>query len=503
MPLLHSSVFSARASELIGEHKVPGLALALVHHGYISSTALGQACLEPPRPCRTDTLFDIASASKSLTAASVALLVADNENHPDVQWHAKMSHLLPDDFVMQEQSYTNDVTVEDILSHRTGLPSHDNSYLGVRAEFPDDARSITRNLRNLPLAAPIRTKYTYCNMMFTVATRLIEVGSGLQFPDYLEEQFFSKLGMASTNLQPSRARSKGFGERIATGYAWNDEDGAYQVVDVLDSPEDQGAGSIITSVDDYILYVKAILQRTHPFTESVYDGLTQSRTLVDPSHRHPKPFTSPLIYAAGWETYYYRGHQVVRHDGLIDGYGSTHFFLPAHDFGGVIFGNSEGIETVAEVLTNTIIDELLDVPQHERTDWNELSKQQDAADDDNADEQPEKVRQALCPGIAEVRPQTLPLDFYTGTYNNAGYHDLTVEVRDDRLFIDATDRSMGFILTFDHVCDNSKYVVHLSDFQTGGDDPLAAEFKFENDRAVSMGLHLEPDLKQYIWFDRK
>ncbi|RMY78712.1 hypothetical protein D0863_00515 [Hortaea werneckii] len=503
MPLLHPSVFSARASELINEHKVPGLALALVHHGHISSTALGQACLDPPKPCRTDTLFDIASASKSLTAASVALLVADNENHPDVQWHAKMSHLLPDDFVMQEQSYTNDITVEDILSHRTGLPSHDNSYLGVRAAFPDDARSVTRNLRNLPLGAPIRTKYMYCNMMFTVATRLIEAVSGLSFPDYLQEHFFSKLGMASTNLQPSRARLKGFGERIATGYAWNDEDGAYQVVSVLDSPEDQGAGSIITSVDDYILYIRAILQRTHPFTESVYDGLTRSRTLVDPSHTHPKPFTSPLIYAAGWETCYYRGHQVVRHDGLIDGYGSTHFFLPAHDLGGVIFGNSEGMETVAEVFSNIIIDELLDVPHHERPDWNELSRQQDAADDDAADKELEKVRQALCPGLVDVQPQTLPLDSYTGTYNNAGYHGLIVEVRDEKLFIDATDRSMGFTLTFDHVCDNSKYVAHLSDFQTGGDDPLAAEFKFESDRAVSMGLHLEPDLNQYIWFDRK
>lgn len=123
MPPLHSSVFSARASELISEHKVPGLALALVHHGHVSSTAMGQACLDPPRACRTDSLFDIASASKSLTAASVALLVADNEKHPDVQWHAKMAHLLPGDFVMQEQSYTNDITVEDILSHRTGLPS--------------------------------------------------------------------------------------------------------------------------------------------------------------------------------------------------------------------------------------------------------------------------------------------------------------------------------------------------------------------------------------------
>ncbi|RMZ16996.1 hypothetical protein D0862_00976 [Hortaea werneckii] len=503
MPPLHSSVFSARASELISEHKVPGLALALVHHGHVSSTAMGQACLDPPRACRTDSLFDIASASKSLTAASVALLVADNEKHPDVQWHAKMAHLLPGDFVMQEQSYTNDITVEDILSHRTGLPSHDNSYLGVRAACPDDARSITRNLRNLPLAAPIRTKYMYCNMMFTVATRLIEVSSGLQFQDYLEEHFFSKLNMTSTNLQPSRARSKGYGDRIATGYAWHDEDGTYQMVDILDSPEDQGAGSIITSVDDYILYIRAILQRTHPFTENVYDGLTRSRTLVDPSHNHPKPFTSPLIYAAGLETFYYRGHQVVRHDGLIDGYGSTHFFLPAHDFGGVIFGNSEGMETVAEVLSNTIIDELLDVPHNERPDWNELSKQEDAEDDNAANKQLENITQALCPGIVDAQPQTLPLDSYTGTYNNAGYHDLTVEIRDDGLFIDATDRSMGFTLTFDHVCENSKYVAHLSDFQTGGDDPFAAEFKLENGRAVSMGLHLESDLTQYIWFDRK
>ncbi|KAI7195425.1 beta-lactamase/transpeptidase-like protein [Hortaea werneckii] len=414
-----------------------------------------------------------------------------------------MSHLLPDDFVMQEQSYTNDITVEDILSHRTGLPSHDNSYLGVRAAYPDDARSITRNLRNLSLAVPIRTTFMYCNMMYTVATRLIEVKSGLQFPDYLEEHFFSKLNMSSTNLQPSRARSKGCGNRIATGYAWHDEDGAYQTVDILDSPEGQGAGSIVTSVDDYILYIKAILQRAHPFTESVYDGLTRSRTLVDPSHMHPKPFTSPLVCAAGWETFYYRRNQVVRYDGLIDGYGSTHFFLPAHDFGGVIFGNSEGMETVAEVLSNTIIDELLDVPHLERPDWNELSKQGDAAEDNAADEQLKTVRQALCPGIVVVQPQTLPLESYTGTYNNAGYHDLTVEIRDGRLFVDATDRSMGFTLTFDHVCDNAKYVAHLSDFQTGGDDPLAADFKLENARAVSLGLHLEPDLIQYIWFDRK
>jgi len=68
-----------------------------------------------------DTLFDIASASKSLTAASVALLIYDDVNYPDVKWESTISKLLPDDFVMPTDEYTKAVTIEDILSHRSGM----------------------------------------------------------------------------------------------------------------------------------------------------------------------------------------------------------------------------------------------------------------------------------------------------------------------------------------------------------------------------------------------
>jgi Beta-lactamase class C and other penicillin binding proteins len=81
--------------------------------------------------------------------------------------------------------------------------------MSVRAAKPDNARSITRNLRNLPVAAPIRSRYIYCNMMYTVATHLVEVKSGQDFGTFLEERFFKPLDMASTTLQPSSARSKG------------------------------------------------------------------------------------------------------------------------------------------------------------------------------------------------------------------------------------------------------------------------------------------------------
>lgn len=104
------------------EHHVPGLAIAVVQNETVASAGFGHASLTPPNPCTPDTLFDIASASKSLTAASVGLLVSDDQKYPDVKYDAMMSTLLPDDFVMSGEGYTEGVTVEDILSHRSGLP---------------------------------------------------------------------------------------------------------------------------------------------------------------------------------------------------------------------------------------------------------------------------------------------------------------------------------------------------------------------------------------------
>lgn len=118
----NTPAFTQRVESLLDEWHVPGLSIAITQGNEISSRGFGFATLDPKVACTADTIFDIASSSKSLTAASVGLLVQDDEKYSDIQWDAKMSDLLPEDFVMSEDSYTNDVTVEDILSHRTGLP---------------------------------------------------------------------------------------------------------------------------------------------------------------------------------------------------------------------------------------------------------------------------------------------------------------------------------------------------------------------------------------------
>ena len=123
MDFAESSYFSSLVEKLMKQHHVPGLSVAVVQDDNIFAAGYGKPSLESPDTCTEHTLFDIASSAKILTATAVGLLVEDNENHPDLQWSTTMSSLLPEDFVLSDDRYTSLVTVEDILSHRSGMPA--------------------------------------------------------------------------------------------------------------------------------------------------------------------------------------------------------------------------------------------------------------------------------------------------------------------------------------------------------------------------------------------
>ncbi|KAF4979799.1 hypothetical protein FZEAL_4059 [Fusarium zealandicum] len=100
------------------------------------------------------------------------------------------------------------------------------------------------------------------------------------------------------------------------------------------------------------------------------------------------------------------------------------------------------------------------------------------------------------------RDPEMPLNAYIGSYWNPGYHGMEVEIKNNSLFIDATDRSPRLTLTFERESDQTKYIAHLSDYWEGGDDSLAAEFVFRGDRVVKMGLDREPIIGGTIWFGK-
>lgn len=244
---------------------------------------------------------------------------------------------------------------------------HDDSYMGEHAMQPDNARSITRNLRNLAPAAPLRSRYLYCNMMYTVATHLVEAKTKKPFSEFLEEGFFQPLGMDSSSLEPGGAKAKGLGDRLAKGHIWDKTTSSFREIEARNCPEGQGAGSIISSANDMIKWIKAIVNQEGPINENVYQGLTKERSSREPKVGKPKPHTSATQYTAGMEVYWYRGHAVYGHNGVVSGFGSRFIFLPEFKFGAVALGNAEGTNSVAAQLFRDLIDEVVGVPQEART----------------------------------------------------------------------------------------------------------------------------------------
>ena len=120
---IHGEAFRSHALDLMNRHHCPGVAIAIVDDGVTGSTAFGLAAVDPAIPCTPATIFDIASSSKALTAASIALLVADS-NFADIQWDALMVDLLTDDFELSDSTRSRTLRLDDLVGHTTGVPRY-------------------------------------------------------------------------------------------------------------------------------------------------------------------------------------------------------------------------------------------------------------------------------------------------------------------------------------------------------------------------------------------
>ena len=206
----------------------------------------------------------------------------------------------------------------------------------------------------------------------------------------------------------------------------------------------------------------------------------------------------------------YGDYTMVLHDGVDDGFRSTHFFLPELKFGGVIFGNSDRASEVVRILRYKMADWA--VHAHQSKGLLDMMPDLESAlgwepedDDDESDSSIEfenELRRELCPAGKGPMPQIIPLSAYTGQYWNPGYRGIKVEDKNAALFVDATDRSMGFTLTFEHIYEQTKYIAYINAMPERARIPIKAEFRLIGEQAVELGLHLEETLEEYIWFKR-
>jgi CubicO group peptidase (beta-lactamase class C family) len=177
--------------ELMKRSGIPGIAVAVVHNGKtLYAKGFGVKDVRTRARVDPDTVFQLASLSKSVGATVVAHQVTDNV----VQWDTPVTTKLPW-FTLADPYVMRTVTIADLYSHRSGLPDH----AGDRLEDLGYAqRQILERLRYLPLS-PFRITYQYTNFGVTAAAEAVAAAAGKPWDVLCDEVLYRPLGMASTS----------------------------------------------------------------------------------------------------------------------------------------------------------------------------------------------------------------------------------------------------------------------------------------------------------------
>ena len=316
----------------------------------------------PSSPVTPSTLFYTGSTTKAFTAAIMSFLVNDNEKYPTIQWDTPINQLIRHDFVLENDYATTHITIEDALSHRSGLPGHDRSYGGSNTTIKD----IVRSLRHLPLTTEPRTKYQYCNVMFMTASYVIETVTGRKLGDLMQEWIWEPLGMDATFFGLESAKHAKEGLAKGYRYRYDAENGGYEEVEWLHLEVASGAGAVISNVLDYAKWARSIINRDTPLSKAGFGALFTPRTLMPIE----EPYTGPRAYALGWRTGIYRGQRLFEHSGGLLGFGAELLIFPDIKFAVVALANTAGTANfVDQKLAYHLVDGKLDLPVKERFDW--------------------------------------------------------------------------------------------------------------------------------------
>src|SRR4029079_7809380 len=150
-------------------------------------------------PVDAKTLFGIASNTKLFTATALGLLVEEGK----IEWDAPVIRYLPG-FQMWDPYVTRELTIRDLLVHRSGLGLGAGDLLWWPASTYD-RKEIARRLRFIQPATSFRSAYAYDNVLYLVAGEVIEAISGQSWEDFVGSRILAKVGMSGSNLRHSAA----------------------------------------------------------------------------------------------------------------------------------------------------------------------------------------------------------------------------------------------------------------------------------------------------------
>jgi len=417
----------------------PAISIAVVQDGQPVLTR-GYGVREQGKRRRADehTLFAVASNTKAVTAAGLAILVDEGK----VKWDEPVKTYLPE-FTLSDPVIGARITVRDTLSHRAGFglgagdllfwPNSDRTRAEVMAAVPF-----------VPIEDGFRANYHYCNLMFVVAGEVLARVSGQPWETFIQTRILDRLGMTETvplARLADPAKSALPHGRVGPPLRYQ---GAMTVLDrsiaaVWNWDSAAAAGGVCTNAVDWAKWMTLRLNNgvlpdgTRLFSDAAAREMWKPNIIISSSAGPTSALPARAIastYAMGFQVADYRGERIVTHGGGAPGYLSNTSLVPGRNAGVSVFSNAE-----ESLLVRTLQRGILDILMG-KADFDWITDAVKTQQTNNA------RSVAAAAGIdakqkAGAAP-SLPLADYAGVWRDPWYGDILIR----------TTREGGLTLSF-------------------------------------------------------
>ncbi|MEE2849537.1 MAG: serine hydrolase [Pseudomonadota bacterium] len=426
----------------------PALGVAVVKDG-ATVLARGYGVKVQGKPVRADehTLFAIASNTKNVTAAALAILVDEGK----VKWDEPVRTYLPG-FTLSDPYIGEHITVRDTLSHRAGF----GLGAGDLLFWPNSDRTRAEVLAQaafVPIEDGFRARYHYCNLMFVVAGAVLEAVSGMSWEAFVQTRILNKVGMTETvPLARLADASKSALPHGRVGpplrYQGAMTPIAKSIVEVWNWDSAAAAGGICTTPTDWAKWIAVRLNDgklpdgTRLYSEDAAREMYRPNIIVGSSAGPTAELPNRSIastYAMGLQVQDYRGERIASHGGGSPGGISATVLIPGRKTGFSVFSNAEE-SFLLRALRSGITDICMGKVD---VDWIADSKTLEAEGNAKSIAAAAEIDAKQAAGA----PPSMPLDAYAGTWRDPWYGDIVIAPKTEGR---GRNRKSGLWLSFTH-----------------------------------------------------
>ena len=321
----------------------PGAAALVMKNGQVVlRKGYGMANLELGAPVSPNMVFEVGSVTKQFTAAAILML----QQQGKLRMEDEVTRYLPD-----YPTHGEKITIDHLLTHTSGIPSYTGMpewFSRLREDMKVD--DVIALFKDKPLEFKPGERWRYNNSAYILLGAVIEKASGKTYEQFVEEEIFQKLGMASSRY----GHHEEIIPRRATGYTRREN--GFRHANYVSMTQPYAAGSLMSTVDDLALWDRALASEKLLGKTSLERMFTPARLTSGRSTR----------YGYGLAVYELEGRRVQEHGGGIFGYTSFMLRVPEEELFVAILSNTDSPSTAPDSLALRIAAKALGKPIEER-----------------------------------------------------------------------------------------------------------------------------------------